>query len=46
MAVNFKHEAFPAGTAVYDIERGQLSGAARHLWQNDTSISKNSWGYT
>ena len=45
VAVNFKHEAFPAGTAVYDIERGQLSGAARHLWQNDTSISKNSWGY-
>ncbi len=46
VAVNFKHEAFPEGVAVYDIERGQLSGAARHLWQNDTSISKNSWGYT
>ncbi len=46
VAVNFKHNSFPAGTAVYDIERGQLNGAARHLWQNDTSMSKNSWGYT
>lgn len=45
VAINFKHKAFPAGAAVYDIERGQLSGAARFLWQNDTSVSKNSWGY-
>ncbi|MDI9548548.1 MAG: alpha-L-fucosidase [Chloroflexota bacterium] len=44
-AINFKNEAFPPGTAVYDIERGQLSGAVRFLWQNDTSVSKNSWGY-
>ena len=45
VAINFKHESFPAGTAVYDIERGQLSASARYLWQNDTSISRNSWGY-
>ncbi len=44
-AINFKHEAYPEGAAVYDIERGQLSGARRFLWQNDTSVSKNSWGY-
>jgi alpha-L-fucosidase len=31
--------------AVYDIERGQLSGINPHFWQTDTSISKNSWGY-
>jgi alpha-L-fucosidase len=45
VAINHKFDAFPVGTAVLDIERGQLSGIRPMLWQNDTSVSKNSWGY-
>jgi len=45
VAINHKHEAFPEGAAVYDIERGQLKGINPRFWQNDTSVSKNSWGY-
>src|ERR1019366_4087283 len=45
VAINYKHQAFAEGTAVLDIERGQLAGIRPLLWQNDTSVSKNSWGY-
>ena len=45
MAVNNKFDAFPAGTTVFDIERGQESHIRGLFWQNDTSVSKNSWGY-
>ena len=45
VAINYKFGPFPEGTAVLDIERGQLSGIRPLLWQNDTSVSKNSWGY-
>lgn len=45
VAINYKHNAFPEGTAVYDVERGQLSGIRRRFWQTDTAVSKNSWGY-
>lgn len=45
VAINHKFDAFPPGAAVYDIERGQLAGIAPFFWQNDTSVSKNSWGY-
>lgn len=45
VAINFKHEAFPEGTAVYDIERGQLKGIYPTFWQNDTAVGKNSWCY-
>lgn len=43
--INHKFSAFEEGTAVFDIERGQSSGASARFWQNDTSVSKNSWGY-
>jgi alpha-L-fucosidase len=43
--INYKHEAFPADAAVYDIERGQLNDINPRFWQTDTSISRNSWGY-
>jgi alpha-L-fucosidase len=46
VAVNHKFAAFPEGTSVFDIERGQLAGIRPQLWQNDTSVAKNSWGYT
>ena len=45
VAINYKHHAFPEGTAVYDIERGQLAGIRPQFWQTDTSVAKNSWGY-
>ncbi len=46
VAINYKHEAFPVGTAVFDVERGQLAGIREHFWQADTAIAKNSWGFT
>ena len=46
VAINYKYEAFEEGTAVFDVERGQLAGIRPLLWQNDTSVSKSSWGYT
>jgi alpha-L-fucosidase len=45
VAINYKHQAFPDGAAVFDVERGQLGGIRPLFWQTDTSISKNSWGY-
>ncbi len=45
VAINYKHQAFPEGTALYDIERGQLTGIRPLFWQTDTAICKNSWGY-
>ena len=46
VAINYKEDAFAYGTAVFDIERGQHSTIRPRLWQTDTSIAKNSWGYT
>ena len=46
VAINYKYEAFEEGTAVFDIERGQLAGIRPLLWQNDTSVGIHSWGYT
>jgi alpha-L-fucosidase len=45
VAINYKEKAFPEGTAVLDLERGQLADIRPLLWQNDTSVIKNSWGY-
>jgi alpha-L-fucosidase len=45
VAINYKYNAFEEGTAVFDVERGQLSAIRPQLWQNDTSVSKNSWCY-
>jgi alpha-L-fucosidase len=44
VAINNKYDAFPVGTTVFDIERGQQGGIRSLFWQNDTSVSKNSWG--
>jgi alpha-L-fucosidase len=44
-AINYKYAAFPDGTAVFDIERGQLSGIRYPFWQTDTAVAKTSWGY-
>lgn len=45
VAINYKNDAYPEGTAVYDVERGQLAEIRPHFWQTDTSVSRNSWGY-
>ena len=42
---NFDYESYPAGTNVLDIERGKLADIRKDVWQTDTSIGKNSWGY-
>ena len=45
VAINHKFDAFPEGTAVFDIERGQLCDIRPSFWQTDTAICTNSWGY-
>jgi alpha-L-fucosidase len=45
VAINYKNKSYPDKTAVLDLERGQLSDIRPLFWQNDTSVSKNSWGY-
>ena len=45
VAINHKFDAFPRGAAVYDIERGQNAGIREMLWQNDTSVAVQSWGW-
>ena len=45
VVINYKHEAFPRGAAVFDVERGKLKGTQPFFWQADTSVSRNSWGY-
>lgn len=45
VAINYKYGSFAEGSAVLDIERGQLKDIRPLLWQNDTSVSKNSWGH-
>ena len=46
VTINYKNDAFAHTTAVKDIERGQLTNVSPWFWQNDTSVAKNSWGYT
>jgi alpha-L-fucosidase len=46
VVINYKKEAFPIEAAAYDIERGQLAEIRYPLWQTDTAVAKNSWGYT
>lgn len=45
VVINSKHEGFPEGTAVLDVERGQLTEIRPQFWQTDTSVSTKSWGY-
>ncbi|MDR1948204.1 MAG: alpha-L-fucosidase [Spirochaetaceae bacterium] len=46
VAINYKYNAYAYGSAVFDVERGQLAGIRPMLWQTDTAAAKNSWGYT
>lgn len=46
VTINYKNDAMMLSSAVFDIERGQLSDIAPFFWQNDTSIYHNSWCHT
>jgi alpha-L-fucosidase len=41
--INYKYRSFSEKSAVLDLERGQLTEIRPMVWQNDTSVSKNSW---
>jgi Alpha-L-fucosidase len=45
VVLNYKWHALPAGSAVLDVERGQLGDIRPTPWQTDTTISNGSWGY-
>jgi alpha-L-fucosidase len=45
VVINYKHNAFADGSAVFDLERGQLDAVSPRVWQCDTSVGKKSWGY-
>ena len=45
-AIDAKFDAYVFGSAVNDLERGQLDHITPDFWQDDTSVAKNSWGYT
>lgn len=46
VAINYKYSAYAYQSAVFDVERGQLGEIRPYLWQTDTAVAKNSWGYT
>ena len=45
VVINYKHEAYPAGVAVLDLERGRLDRIREPIWQTDTSVGRKSWCY-
>ena len=45
VAINYKFDAFAPGSAVFDVERGQIAEPRPMLWQNDTSVAVSSWGW-
>lgn len=45
VVLQHKWAAFPEGTAVLDIERGAMPDVRPLPWQNDTSVSRTSWGW-
>ena len=44
VVVNYK-QRFAPDSATLDIERGQLTDIQERVWQTDTSLSNESWGY-
>jgi alpha-L-fucosidase len=50
VVINYKHvdrpdSSFAAGSAVFDIERGQAADILPSFWQSDTAVNRNSWCY-
>ena len=46
VTIDAKFDAFVHGSCTKDVERGQMASIQPDLWQADTSVAKNSWGYT
>jgi len=46
VVITYKHDAFPFGCAVPDVERGQFADIKPFFWQADTTVAKDSWCYT
>lgn len=43
VVINYKFDAFAEGTAVYDMERGQLADINPSVWQTCTSVGETAW---
>ena len=46
VAIIYKHDPVPFGSAVPDVERGKFASSQPYHWQTDTAIAYNSWCYT
>ena len=46
VAICYKHDAMPFGSAIVDVERGKFADTKPYYWQTDTAIAHNSWCYT
>src|SRR5207245_5782301 len=49
VAISYKKhggESFPDAARVLGVELGQLAPIRPQLWQTDTAVARNSWGYT
>ena len=46
VTVFYKVGAVMKGCATFDVERGQVKEIREDVWQCDTAIARNSWGYT
>ncbi len=44
--VCYKHDAFPFGVGIPEVERGGFAEAKPFLWQTDTAVARNAWCYT
>lgn len=44
VAINYKNDAYAYGTAVFDVERGQLANIRPEFWQTDTAVAKKFLG--
>ncbi|MBI9018892.1 MAG: alpha-L-fucosidase [Phycisphaerae bacterium] len=45
VVVNYKHEDFPKGSAIIDIERGRMDTLTDYPWLTDTAVGMKSWSY-
>ncbi len=45
VCVYYKSDAVMYNCAVFDRERGQISGVSPYIWQGETATAKNAWSY-
>jgi alpha-L-fucosidase len=46
VVLNYKNDAFPNGSAVFEVERGRFNNVRKPHWQTGSSVATNTWGYT